>query len=152
MVQQLSTKSFLGTNPKCAVSTGPRVLPTGPHKGCPVQGCAAAPRGPAPASLGEGLGAQPREQSRGMLLDFFRKPAADNPVYFVNASEWFLQSLVLGSAGLEHRARSRSSSNTLGQQRMLREPVEGCFLSQSILTHISCFQTCQSSKQSGFGE
>lgn len=147
MVQQLSTKSFLGTKPKCAVSTGP-------HTGCPVQGCAAAPCGPAPASLGEGLGAQPREQSRGMLLDFFRKPAVDNPVYFVNASEWFLQTLcsVLGSAGLEHRARSRSSSNTLGQQRMLKEPVEGCFLSQSILTHISCFQTCQSSKQSGFGE
>lgn len=87
MVQQLSTKSFLGTKPKCAVSTGP-------HTGCPVQGCAAAPHGPAPASLGEGLGAQPRELSRGMLLDFFRKPAADNPVYFVNASEWFLQSLV----------------------------------------------------------
>lgn len=96
-------------------------------------------------------GAQPREQSKGMPLDFFRKPALDNPIYFVNGSCRALCN-VLGSAGLEHRARSRSSSNTLGQQGMLREPGEGCFLSQSILTNISCLQTCQSSKQSAFGE
>lgn len=107
-------KSCLGTKPKCAAFRGPRL--------CPVQGCAAAPRGPAPASLGEGLGAQPREQSKGMLLDFFRKPAADNPIYWVNAREWLLQSLVQ-CAGLELRAHSRSSSKTLGQQGVLREPA-----------------------------
>lgn len=128
--------------------------PKGPSQGAPQglssAGLCCSSTWPCTCFPGRG-GAQPREQSKGMPLDFFRKPALDNPIYFVNGSCRALCN-VLGSAGLEHRARSRSSSNTLGQQGMLREPGEGCFLSQSILTNISCLQTCQSSKQSAFGE
>lgn len=150
VVQQLSTKSFLGTKPKCAVFHRPKGPSQGAPQGLSSAGLCCSSTWPCTCFPGRG-GAQPREQSKGMPLDFFRKPALDNPIYFVNGSCRALCN-VLGSAGLEHRARSRSSSNTLGQQGMLREPGEGCFLSQSILTNISCLQTCQSSKQSAFGE
>lgn len=132
VVQQLSTKSFFGYKTQVCCFQRPEV--------CPVQGCATAPCGPAPASLGEGLAAQPREQSKGMLLDFFRKPAVDNPLCFVNAGEWFLQSPVQCRAGaqstlwilIKHAGTTRDAQGACGKQ-------QGCFLSQNTFTNISWF-------------